>query len=606
MVSVSADGFPRKISETDLSRDTTLHSGFAVSADHAAVLDVRPGDFLILWRDALSQSNDRSWDGGSGIILLVAACKVRPTRTGDCAADDQNLAMAVHVAAHQTPLGASLAGWRVVAVPACCVPLAHAAVLVCSPGNRTLLRDEEAAVTGALTASLLEERRALRDGCSFEWVPGGLPLQVCVRAHLKLAGKHTEGEMPRPSDSWMRKDWFRWLQLLRVGLLVEVSSVRVTWEAEDIQASHIVKDPMSLLAVEEMRKRLRSVLHHKRNIAVILGSADFSLVLQALRAHCAVVGARLAVRSADTLSESAAWRGMEPSLSVAQHLVAEMHLVPTVMVLVKPNGWFTRGAEAFASVFQSMLEMHEMSQVVGAEPCGTSALVSLFDTAIPKGWDNLVDETVCFDKLTALELRARSVSGEFQLERWQGVMRTAVSTEHSGSLPRWLVSAAEAIAMEDSRAQVMLLLHGPPGSGKTSALNAVPLSPFNALPLQVSRLIHAGVGETPAAVRNHFVQAWHRRPCCVTLDDVDELFGSISGTCAPRELLNELVLMIDRYCSPQLLFVASCTVIQRVPSCLACRLHVVNIEVPSSHESGVGSRTLGGSRQSVVPAVGGH
>eukprot|EP00971_Amphidinium_carterae_P087566 1732647-Amphidinium_carterae.1 len=91
--------------------------------------------------------------------------------------------------------------------------------------------------------------------------------------------------------------------------------------------------------------------------------------------------------------------------------------------------------------------------------------------------------------------------------------------------------------------------------------------------MTLAKLIYAGVGETQAAVTAHFAAAAHMQPAIVSLDDVDHVFKDVSPCShGANDLLSELVVAIDRHCSPAFLFVATCTSMSHVPAVLNSRL----------------------------------
>merc|ERR1719215_1490933 len=104
------------------------------------------------------------------------------------------------------------------------------------------------------------------------------------------------------------------------------------------------------------------------------------------------------------------------------------------------------------------------------------------------------------------------------------------------------------------------------------------LPDLSVLPLVVPDLIQAGVGDTQAAVRQHFERAQRMQPSIVTLDDANELFANMAHAHTIADLLTELTYLLDRYCSEQLLFVAACRSPNKLPEALSCRLHMIPLE----------------------------
>lgn len=90
-----------------------------------------------------------------------------------------------------------------------------------------------------------------------------------------------------------------------------------------------------------------------------------------------------------------------------------------------------------------------------------------------------------------------------------------------------------------------ILLHGPPGSGKTSLVRAAASSVAGSaglFALSGADVYSSGVGEAEAAVRRVFADARAARPSLVFFDEIDALVGSRAGSGARDDPVRSRVL----------------------------------------------------------------
>ncbi|CAK9066257.1 unnamed protein product [Durusdinium trenchii] len=300
--------------------------------------------------------------------------------------------------------------------------------------------------------------------------------------------------------------------------------------------------------------------HRVRNIAVVAGPHT----AEAISWLSAIAEGRVAVFSAASLLQVGGdLRG------VRRWLLAQCAEDDVVIVLLRPTEWFS--AEAGKNDLAGLLRQVEDRCEWSRSEAGRLTFVSVLSAQpVLSAWRSAFQEVVPLEH----ELSTASVplpSPSSYLSNPSSSTKTGL--EHLAPSPakEWLLQTAKG----SHGTPCCVVIVGPRGSGKSTFLAALKSLPMKVLPMFVPALINAGIGDTHAAVRKHFERAHLHQPSCITLDDVDELFGNEDKDCwnhGISDLLAELVHMLDQFCSSRLLFIAtSSRSWDRLPPVLACR-----------------------------------
>lgn len=536
-------------------------------------------------------------DGAGGVEVVGVAAHLVPALLG-CGAERPEAEVS-----EVPPLGALDTSYSLCWVADYWLPLAESVLLeveIDSESVEPLPRAWELpGLSSLLRERLLGNQIALRSGCCIRWEsPSGALLRLKPFVQLPLresdeASAQLVGDTACPSSAWGPRDWHAWFQRQRCGLVGELTNFTLVLAAvppsavrgaDGYSTGATVRDSID----EVLHRTINAELHPQnatiRSVAVVVGPRD-GTILASLRQLEADV--HVAVLSAAVLSHDAGHRRLEVDFAAARRWVLSRVRagVRAVVVLLRPETWFgthSSSTEGFGGMLRQILDVCQCySRNVGRSP-GVS-LLSLFDAAPPKQWERLglFDQTLWLDELLGAGPRPLSARGAVggggpTLEDLRG-LRAAKD---------WFAQALRALDSSPEIGQTSLrasapavALHGATGTGKTVFLCALArCDNVRVLPLILSSVLSAGVGDTQAAVRELFDRALHVRPACITLDDADELFAGIAHCRSMSDLLAELVQMIDFHCSARLLFVATCSSPACLPAALACRLHAVGLE----------------------------
>eukprot|EP00927_Polykrikos_kofoidii_P072938 TRINITY_DN69010_c0_g1_i1.p1 TRINITY_DN69010_c0_g1~~TRINITY_DN69010_c0_g1_i1.p1 ORF type:complete len:665 (-),score=121.85 TRINITY_DN69010_c0_g1_i1:25-2019(-) len=515
-------------------------------------------------------------------------------------------------------------------VPDYWVPPAKAIMVEVSATKSSVKSDDACLVrqweldgfSGFLRQELIRRRVSLRSGQCFFWSPpcGGTEFRCKATVELPLLPEEEEttGHGP-PSTAWAAKEWRLWLHAQGVGLIGDLTAFTLIAAQTPTESVQAVSPPAALEspgppAEVSSAATVEAVLRSAglggqgatsacrrgnfRSVAVITRSLETPLAsLQHL-----YPGFHTELLSAAVLSRACGHRSKEANADAARRwLLARVQAsLPLVLVLLRPTSWFGDDADGglqksagFGNYLKQFVDMCRWRASAAPQPGVPSVvLVSLLEVAPPRRWERLG----LFDAVVSLDIdrppteargndhdRSRRDNGETILKELQGLDKA--KTWLNQAIGACIVGGSNALNNDNlagSSTRVppsCVAFHGPASCGKTSFLGALmELSSFEVLPLHLPTLLHAGLGETQAAVRAHFARAMQLRPSCVTLDDADELFAGIGHSHSMADLLFELAHMIDQHCSPRLVFVATCVSFDRLPPPLASRLHAIPLE----------------------------
>lgn len=91
-----------------------------------------------------------------------------------------------------------------------------------------------------------------------------------------------------------------------------------------------------------------------------------------------------------------------------------------------------------------------------------------------------------------------------------------------------------------------ILLHGPPGCGKTLLVRAVSnMSHCNFLSIKGPELISKYVGDSEKEIRRLFDRAKQLQPCVLFFDEIDSLCGERSGNEFSSRIVNQILTLLD-------------------------------------------------------------
>jgi len=494
------------------------------------------------------------------------------------------------------------------AIPDYYVPMAQSVLLEMVPVERSarLGATLDVALSSVLRSHLLAHRVALRTGRYFEWT-SPLGIRLRLRAWVQLGATSVAHVAAEPDRSWGDCEWRSWLHTAGIGLFVDSTSFELVPSCEPLHGAgtHGIEELRGLMPQQEripvprLAEVLRRVLKPcgggdadatTYSVALVAGPND-DVALSLLRELCPV-DVHMAVLSAASLSEAVGHNRSEASAMAARRwILSRVEVgVPAVVVLVSPARWFGEGpsrygAAGFEHVLRLLLDRCSWRAAAAGGQLPCMMFVSIFNAPVPKRWsqDKLFDEIMSLGHLP-YAAKARGLSSP-----WRDAQHCGFALEELRGMDEakdWLARVTQVMdpkipeGPREGGERPMphcVAICGPSGSGKTTLLMALAGCSFSVLPLLVPVIINSGVGDTQAAVREHFSSAELLKPACVTLDDADELFANIGQSHTIRDLLGELVRMLDEHCSAQLLFVASCTCPARLPEALACRLHCVTI-----------------------------
>ena len=114
----------------------------------------------------------------------------------------------------------------------------------------------------------------------------------------------------------------------------------------------------------------------------------------------------------------------------------------------------------------------------------------------------------------------------------------------------WPIKHKEAFEYVDVEAPKGILLHGPPGTGKTMIAKALAtMTDYNFISIKGPELLSKWVGESEKGVREIFRKARQAAPCIIFLDEVDALVprrgSGDSGSHVTENVVSQILTEID-------------------------------------------------------------
>lgn len=108
---------------------------------------------------------------------------------------------------------------------------------------------------------------------------------------------------------------------------------------------------------------------------------------------------------------------------------------------------------------------------------------------------------------------------------------------------KWWFEQGKTFAALNVQPTVGILLHGPPGTGKSLIMKAlVGECRTNHLSVDVSDIIHGHVGQSEKRLTQVFMKAQDMAPCIVLFDELDVLFGSETAKSASNKVRDSSLL----------------------------------------------------------------
>ena len=135
--------------------------------------------------------------------------------------------------------------------------------------------------------------------------------------------------------------------------------------------------------------------------------------------------------------------------------------------------------------------------------------------------------------------------------RWDDIGGLAQAKRRLQDLVTRPIRHPEALARAGLSSSLGVLLHGPPGTGKTMLAQAVAReSGVNFIPIQGPELFSQWLGESEESVRHIFNVAARTAPCIIFFDQLDAVVPRRSdleheGTRAPQRVVNQLLAELD-------------------------------------------------------------
>lgn len=135
--------------------------------------------------------------------------------------------------------------------------------------------------------------------------------------------------------------------------------------------------------------------------------------------------------------------------------------------------------------------------------------------------------------------------------RWDDIGGLADAKKRLQSLVARPFRDPEAFEQAGLASHLGVLLHGPPGTGKTMLAQAVAReSGVNFIPIQGPELFSQWLGESEESVRHIFNVAARTAPCIIFFDQLDAVVPRRSdleheGTRAPQRVVNQLLAELD-------------------------------------------------------------
>ena len=136
----------------------------------------------------------------------------------------------------------------------------------------------------------------------------------------------------------------------------------------------------------------------------------------------------------------------------------------------------------------------------------------------------------------------REVFLELPNVQWEDVGGLAAVKEELEEAIEWPLRYPEVFSYATAKPAKGILLHGPPGTGKTMLAKAVAtVSQANFISVKGPELLSKWVGESEKAVREIFRKAKQASPCVVFFDEIDALAPFREGTNSTSHVTERIV-----------------------------------------------------------------
>ena len=144
----------------------------------------------------------------------------------------------------------------------------------------------------------------------------------------------------------------------------------------------------------------------------------------------------------------------------------------------------------------------------------------------------------------------REVQVQIPNVNWDDVGGLDELKEELREAVEWPIKHKEAFEFVDIEAPKGILLHGPPGTGKTMIAKALAtMTDSNFISIKGPELLSKWVGESEKGVREIFRKARQAAPCIIFLDEIDALVprrgSSDSGSHVTENVVSQILTEID-------------------------------------------------------------